>query len=170
MREVRHALLVALAGAALACTPRDEPLPEVPVQPPPPRAATFTADDFRGLSWIEGPWRGFLTDGSTFYERYAFLDDSTVMVRQFADSTLTQATDSSRLTLRAGTIANDAGAARWVATRLDSAGADFSPLRGATSQFTWVRESPTRWDVTMRWTDESGTPQTRVSALHRLGN
>ena len=165
-RALRAALVIA---GALACTPRDEPLPEVPGQPPPPDPGTFTLADFGELRWLEGQWRGFARDGETFYEQYRFLDDSTIVVHQFADSTFAAATDSSRVTLRDGLVANDGASARWVATRLDSAGVDFAPHHGAVNHFTWTKVSATAWDATLRWTDEEGRPQTRVFALHRFG-
>jgi hypothetical protein len=132
-------------------------------------AGRYAVADFRNLRWIEGRWRGFMPDGKTFYEQYRFLDDSTIAMHAFADSTFSSSTDSSRVQLRSSAVTNAALTAQWIATRLDSTGVDFAPQRGATNRFTWARESPTSWNATLRWTDRDGRPQSVVYALHRMG-
>ena len=42
-----------------------------------PKAAFRTAD-FSKLKWLEGTWQGSSPGESTFYERYQFLNDSTI--------------------------------------------------------------------------------------------
>jgi hypothetical protein len=137
--------------------------------PLPADAGTFAVADFQQLRWMNGMWRGFMPDGGKFYERYRVIDDSTMMMHAFPDSTFGTPSDSSRIMLRDGRVINDGGSARWVATRLDSVGVDFTPHYGAPNRFTWARESETQWSATMRWTDESGRPQTRTYALHKFG-
>ena len=70
-----------------------------------PAAGQYTPVDFAHLGWLVGSWRGRLPDGGSFYERYRLLDDSTIAMRGYADSTFARATDSARITLRAGTVA-----------------------------------------------------------------
>jgi hypothetical protein len=167
-------MMVAAAGAAGgACGGRsDSDTTKVaasqPVSPP-PVAGRYTVDNFRGLMWLAGQWQGFMPDGSRFFERYRFLDDSTIIKHTLRDSTFREVSDSSRISLRGGVVADDGGSARWVATRLDSIGVDFAPERGARNHFTWAREDSTKWNATLRWTDEQGRPQTVVYALHRFG-
>jgi hypothetical protein len=132
-------------------------------------AGTYTLDDFRRLRWLDGRWRGFMPDGKTFYEQYQVRDDSTIVKYGFADSTFMAATDTSLVQFRGGTVSNDGHDSRWVATRLDSTGVDFAPHHGATNHFTWAQESPTKWNATLRWTDNSGRPQSILYALHRFG-
>src|SRR5688572_9587455 len=129
----------------------------------------YTLADFQRLRWLDGRWRGFQPDGKTFYEQYRVLNDSTIAMVGFADSTFGKPTDSSRVQLRGGTVSNDGRTARWVATRLDSTGVDFAPHHGATNHFTWAREDSTKWNATLRWTDKDGQPQTVQYALHRFG-
>lgn len=128
-------------------------------------AGRFSPEDFARLRWLEGSWRGQLPDGGFFHERYRFVDDSTIAMHGFADSTFANATDSSRITLRGQTVANE-GAARWVATALDSAGAAFAPDRGASNYFTWTRESADRWTATLRSGSEPS--RTTVYAMERF--
>lgn len=129
---------------------------------------TVTVADFGQLSWLIGSWRGVGGDGKPFYEAYSAVDDSTIRMRSYADSTFATVTDSSVILLRGGILANEGGNARWVATRLDTLGADFSPERGARNTFTWSRQSPTQWTATLRWNDERGRPQTVEYALQKM--
>lgn len=130
---------------------------------------TYTIDDFRRLHWMDGRWRGFLPDGKHFYEQYRVLNDSTILMTGYPDSTFAPVSDSGRISLRAGTVASEGATSRYVASRLDTTGVDFSPERGAKNAFTWARESADRWTATLRWTDRQGRPQTVVYALHRIG-
>jgi hypothetical protein len=164
----RHSLMV--LSLALACKGRSDFVDSARGDTTtPPVAGTFALDDFRRLRWIEGQWQGFMPDGKKFYEGYRFQDDSTIVKNSYADSTFRSATDTSRVTLRGGTVADEGGRARWVATRLDSTGVDFAPHHGATNHFTWARESGDKWNATLRWTDAQGRPQNVVYALRRMG-
>jgi len=162
---------VALATSLIiACGKPDAQIADSSAGPlTPPAAGTFARVDFQRLRWINGMWRGFMPDGKTFYERYRVLDDSTMVMHAFPDSTFGTPSDSSRIMLRGGIVSNDGGSARWVATRLDSTGVDFAPQQGATNHFTWAAESPTKWNATLRWTDKDGRAQSVVYALHKFG-
>lgn len=132
-------------------------------------AAAVTVAEFQKLRWINGPWRGFMSDGNKFYEWYRFLDDSTIHKTEHADSTFGTPSGESRIMLRNGVVVDSSARSLYVATRLDSSGVDFAPKRGATNTFTWTREDTTKWSATLRWTDKDGRPQTTVYALHRFG-
>ena len=134
----------------------------------PPTPGTFAAADFAKLRWLEGKWRGFMPDGGKFYESYTLENDSTIVKHSFADSTFTNPTDRSVIALRGTTVVDESEKARWVVTRIDSTGADFAPERGATNHFTFTREDATKWNASLRWT-ENGQPKTVVYALHRFG-
>jgi len=167
MRIIRLTVIALLAAAcAQEGTPADSASTNVPL---PSDAGTYTRSDFQQLRWMNGMWRGFMPDGGRFYERYRVLDDSTMVMHAFPDSTFGTPSDSSRIMIRDGRVINDGRTARWVATRLDSTGVDFTPHFGAPNHFTWTRESETQWSATMRWTDESGRAQTATYALHKFG-
>lgn len=110
-----------------------------------------------------------MPDGGTLFEQYRFLDDSTIAMHAFGDSAFAQTKDSSRITLRGETVANESGSARWVAVRLDTLGVEFGPERGARNHFAWSRESNSRWTATMRWMDERGRSRSAVYTLERVG-
>jgi hypothetical protein len=141
----------------------------VDVQSVPDSAAgRYSFVDFRNLRFLEGRWQGTRPDGTPFFEEGRFLDDSTLLMRNFPDATFAKASDSSRVQLRDSTVSNEGGTARWVATRLDSLGADFAPSHGATNTFTWVKESPTKWSATIRWTDRYAQPQSVVYPMVKV--
>jgi hypothetical protein len=135
----------------------------------PPAAGHYSLQDFARLRWLEGNWRGQLPDRSYFYERYRFLNDSTIAMHGFADSTLARATDSATLTLRGGAITDAGASAQWVATHLDSSAVDFAPVHGSSDPFSWARESPTRWTATLRSGDPA-RPRTTVYRMERVGH
>lgn len=130
-----------------------------------PLAGTYALADFERLRWLEGNWRGALPDGGFFHERYHFVDDSTIVMHSFSDSTFTVVTDSSRITLRDGTVANEGGA-RSVATALDSSSVSFSPERPGSNHFTWTRESADRWTASLRSSGQA--PRMTVYRLERV--
>jgi hypothetical protein len=130
-------------------------------------AGHYSLQDFGRLRWIEGNWRGQLPDRSYFYERYHFLNDSTIAMHSFADSTLMRATDSAAITLRGGTVTDAGAAAQWVATRLDSTAVDFTPVQPAYGPFSWESESPNRWTATLRSRDPAKAPT--VYRMERVG-
>ncbi|MFL5509285.1 MAG: hypothetical protein ACJ79J_06785 [Gemmatimonadaceae bacterium] len=116
----------------------------------PSDAKHFSAADFATLRWIEGDWRGRIPSGAAFYERYKFVDDSTIMMHGFEDSTLTVPNDSATIVFRNGVVIDRGGKARWTASRLDSTGIDFAPAQGATNQFSWNRQSADKWTAAIR--------------------
>ena len=132
-----------------------------------PVAGRYSAQDFGRLRWLEGSWRGRLPDGGYFYERYRLLDDSTIAMRAFPDSLFARVTDSSNITLRGGTVA-DEGGTRWVATRLDPDAVDFASEGNASNNFTWKRDSPDRWTATLRSNDAQGRQRTTVYPMERV--
>ena len=136
--------------------------------PVPPAAGKYALKDFVSLAWLVGSWRGRLPDGGSFYERYRWVDDSTIKMRSFKDDTFSKATDSARITLRAGTVA-DEGGARWLATRLDSTGVDFASEHDASNNFTWARQSRNSWKAVLNSVDRNGKAQSVIYPMERIG-
>jgi hypothetical protein len=135
-----------------------------------PAVGRFTVAQFASLRWIDGTWRGHLPDGGAFYERYRFVDDSTIAMQAFADSTLAGTSDSARIALRDGMVAHESGAARWAATRLDSTGVAFTPIEGATNAFTWTRDRADRWSTALTWADKHGEAHSVTYPMKRVGS
>jgi len=105
----------------------------------------YSREDFAILRWIEGDWRGELPKGGYFYERYRFVDDSTIAMRGFEDSTFKTPNDSATIVFRDSVVTDRGPKAEWSATRLDAKGIDFAPTKGATNRFSWNRESADKW-------------------------
>jgi hypothetical protein len=152
--------------AAASCRGREESRGGDSVRPAQPGA--YASADFQRLRWLEGRWVGTMEDDTKFYEQYRFTDDSTIVEHSFKDSTFSQATDSSRITLRGSTVASEAASARWVAERLDTLGVEFAPDRGATNYFAWSKETPNAWTATLRWMDRDGRVRRVAYALQRV--
>jgi hypothetical protein len=165
----KSARIALVSIAIIACSRGDSPPADTASSAKPLLPGMYSLDDFSRLRWLEGRWRGTTQDGTNpFYEEYRFLNDSTIAKYSFADSTFAKASDSSQVKLRGGLIRDEGLTASWQVTRLDSAGADFAPDRGATNYFTWTPASPTSWTATLRWTDKQGRPQTVEYVLHKF--
>lgn len=95
--------------------------------------------DFQALRYLDGDWRGSGYEGGPFYETYRFVNDSTIEMTAWADSTRTKAREQSQYHLRDGVIGTNKGA-RLV--RADSTGHHF---QAASYAWTFTPVSPDRW-------------------------
>lgn len=168
MRAVGVGVGVALMVLA-ACSkkdaeqpPADFSNPAVPAQPAP---AKYALADFQHLRFLEGAWRGTLPDGGFFYESYHFLDDSTIFMAGYADSTLKTKKDSARIVYRNGAVL-DSGGAVAVAEKLDSNTVDFRAA--PTSHFAWTRQGPDAWVANIYNRQPDGTERTTTYQLKRI--
>ena len=155
-----------LASAVSACGPGAETTRDTTSESrviPKPNAAAVTQDQFSGLKWLEGYWRGAAPDGPPFYERYVFADDSSISMYVFPDSTFSAPNDSAKVTLRAGTLRDSGRTASWVASYIDSTRVDFAPEWGATNTFTWQKDGDS-WTATI----ESGSGLSKAIAVYRM--
>ena len=133
-----------------------------------PTPGRYAVSDFGHLRWLEGSWRGALPEGGSFFETYRVVDDSTIAMHGYPDSTFGNATDSARIMLRGVTVLNEGMTSRWVATRLDSASAQFEPERGGSNDFIWERESPDKWLATLHSRDTTGAVRTIMYPMQRV--
>jgi hypothetical protein len=157
-----HVLSVALCACGLVA-----PVLAARAQQAPLRV---TPAQFRSLAWLEGRWRGQTSAGKSFYESYAFLDDSTLASRTFPDSTFRTPSDSSQIRLRGSELVSQTGVKRWVASVLDTSRVHFVPAGGARNTFTWRRESADVWTATLRWPAKVGRrTRTVVYRMQRVG-
>jgi hypothetical protein len=130
----------------------------------------ISATQFQSLRWLEGRWRGKAPAATPFYQEYAFLDDSTLATRTFADSAFRRATDSSEVRLRGGEVVNQSGSRRWAVTAIDTLRVRFTPVAHAHHAFTWRRESADVWTATLRWPARIGRrTRTVIYRMTRVG-
>lgn len=127
----------------------------------------FSTTDLSKLRWLEGVWEAQAPGETTLYERYHFLNDSTIEISYFRDPKLTQETGTGRVYLTVGRVYHTFGAGRWGATNIDSTGAYFIPQVNAHNTFAWSYQSPNSWTVTMR-SGLSGREHVIVYQLRRV--
>lgn len=101
--------------------------------------ARHTSADFQALRYLEGDWRGSGYEGGPFYESYRFVNDSTIEMTAWTDSTMTTAREHSQYMLRDGVI-RTADGARLV--RVDEDGHHF---QAASYGWTFRQVGPDRW-------------------------
>ena len=101
------------------------------------------------LRWLEGRWRGTGDDTPTFFERYSFPTDSTMVAVSYRDSTMTSVADSSIYTLNDGQFSNTGNGPHWVLAAIGGDSLRFEPLARASNSFTWRRISDDEWSAVL---------------------
>lgn len=99
----------------------------------------YTLADFQALRYIEGDWRGSGYEGGPFYESYRFVDDSTIDMTAWTDSTMTVARERSQYLLRDGSIRTSKGG------RLQTVDDSGHHFRAESYGWTFSPVSPDRW-------------------------
>jgi len=127
----------------------------------------FGATDFARFRSIEGTWKATAPGEKTYYERYHFVNDSTIEITYYSDSTFSKETGNGRVYLSVGRVYHTFGPGRWGATSVDSTGAYFVPQVNAQNTFAWSFQSPNSWTATMR-TGFSGRERVTVYTLDRV--
>jgi hypothetical protein len=169
MVRSRIGALLLLAVAVHACAREDTngaapdtaQAPAAAVQP-----AAVSAEQFASLSWLIGDWRGSGGQYPAFYESYRMLNDSTIEMRTYSDSTFTKATETSELGLRSGSIQSlRDGTVRSVVTRISGDSVFFGRPNGAGGKFVWVKGPEGQWTAVLD--GASGAPPT-VYEMRRI--
>lgn len=161
----RSALLTLSASLALgACRGEAGGAPGLPTPAP------VTLEQFQGLRWLQGNWRGAEAGDQPFFESYLFLDDSTIRSFTYTDSTFRQAGDSGVVTWRGGVARVLGGPASWVATRFDSSGVHFEPEHGAGNSFDWILGDHDHWTASLTWPGSGNPPRIRTYQMTRIGS
>lgn len=170
LRVLLLAMLVNLAGcarmqsnyAAQTVSPSASP-----TTLPSPTPIHLTPADLVKLRWIEGTWRGTGGGVPTFYERYKFENDSTLVVESLADETLSKVSDASRFELKDGHFGNSDGDSGSVAIALDDNAIAFAPTGKSRNYFRFQRESDNSWKAVLNWTDKTGAAKERIYLMER---
>jgi hypothetical protein len=102
-------------------------------------SAANTIADLQALRYLEGDWRGSGYEGGPFYESYRFVNDSTIEMTAWTDSTMSAPTERSEYVLRGGVIRTGSGG------RLVSVDEDGHHFRRGSSRWTFRQVSPDRW-------------------------
>lgn len=108
-----------------------------------------TLDQFRQLRWIEGTWRGSGGNYPSFFEQYEILNDSTIRMRAFSDSTLRVVTDSSTIDWRNGKIASRRESRSYDAIEFTPTSIRFIRPGLTTGGHTWTWVGPNEWTAAL---------------------
>ncbi len=118
----------------------------------------LTAGELVKLRWIEGSWRGTGDIQKPFYERYRFENESTLVMEELADETLSEVKDVTRYALSNGEFSNG----HYVATDLDDKSITFSPLTKGRDSFRWQTESKDAWTAILKVPASGSNPAREV--------
>ena len=164
MRRITRALQYAAAAAALSAVfvrvARAQSVRGHPTTP-------YGVSDLSKLRWLEGTWRGASPGQSNVYERYRFVNDSTIEITYFNDESLARPTGSGRVYLTVGRIYHTFGPGRWNATRVNEGGVHFIPEVNARNTFSWSFQNQNTWTSTQR-SSASGREQVTVYQMTRV--
>jgi hypothetical protein len=154
-------MVAMLALPCLACKGKsdDQTIPPPPDVPLTVNAARVPAGALKQLTWLLGTFRGTGSDTTReiFFERNALVDDSTLIVLSFHDSTLTEA-DTTRYELRRDSLTN-LGDGRYIATAFSADSVTFGPLANVNNFFTWRKGVDSSW---FAFIFPFGSPSARV--------
>ena len=111
---------------------------------------------FKALRWIEGAWHSKDGRGVRFFERYRFLNDSTIRSYSYADSTMRSPNDSGVILRRGGRVTSDNG--NYVVTSIVIGRVHFEPAANALNSFTWTRDDADQWTALLERPAAAGKP------------
>ncbi|HSA55348.1 MAG TPA: hypothetical protein VLE53_06565 [Gemmatimonadaceae bacterium] len=130
-------------------------------------ALRVTAEQFQGLRWLEGRWRGAEPGGAPFFESYRFVDDSTIQSYTYADSSFTAASDSGLIRLRGDSVTSGWPVPRYVVTAIATDSVYFAALPGAANDFTWRFVETGHWTARLTW-DSAGVARERIYEMRAI--
>lgn len=131
------------------------------------RPPSVTVAQFKELQWLAGTWRGSGRAYPAFFEEYRVVDDSTMLMRSFSDSTLRTTTDSSRIELRNGTVVSRGDRTATPAIEVTATHVRFRQEGAASGGFTFSRVSNDEWTATLHPASANG--RETVYVMRRIG-
>jgi hypothetical protein len=134
----------------------------------PDEGLTVTREAFRSLAWLVGSWASPRGEEAQMFERYEFVNDTTLRVRTYADASFRRPADSSFVVLRGERVFALWRSAEWVATDLTSGSVRFAPIVNAPNTFTWRKRSGDSREVRSTWRDEKGRVRSQSFVLDRV--
>ena len=146
----RHRILLIVIAAACASNERGEEAA--------PAQASVSLEEFRQLQWIAGTWRGSGGAYPSFYEEYRVIDDSTIQMRAFSDSTFNVATDSSLIEFRSGAVQSRGAERTYIALAVTSDSVRFARAGVPLGGHTFTRTSADEWTATLHPSRADGQP------------
>jgi hypothetical protein len=103
---------------------------------------------------------------SAFFEEYRILNDTTIKMRSFSDSTLRVATDSSTIEWRNGSVQSRSARSTYNMVEFSPSSVRFARPGVATGGHTFARVSADEWKATLHPSPASG--QATIYTMRRL--
>lgn len=128
--------------------------------------AAVSLNDFQQIQWIVGRWLGRGGAYPAFYEEYRAVDDSTIQMRAFPDSTFSAATDSSLIELRNGEVRKRGENRAYVVIALAADSVRFAQPGMLQGGHTFTRVSADEWTATLHPSSPDG--QATVYTMRRI--
>ena len=122
--------------------------------------------DFKKLAWLQGEWEGAATGEAPFYEQYKFLNDSTLALLSYKDSSFTGVPDTGWIVLQQNTIIHRSGKALWKLTSLSEKELVFAPVN-VKRGFVWRKENNDQWSAILEMVNKEGVVSTKIYELKR---
>jgi hypothetical protein len=129
----------------------------------------FLQSDFGKLRWLEGTWRG--TDGKNliFYERYQFIDETTIEFKSFGqDQTLTKIKRRGTIAYKDGAILSLEDSTGSTVIAIDDKSVHFESQGDPRNSYSFEKESRDIWLARLKYTDSQGTPAETVFRMERV--
>jgi hypothetical protein len=148
-------LLVSLAACSRAA---DRPAPDR-LAADPHLPATIPVGDFQQLRYLAGSWRGDRDSGPPFFQRFVFLNDTTIRSFQYRqDSSFSTPAESTLIAWTGNRVRSGGPGGSWLATGWGPDSVRFEPEEGASNSFTWIRESQDAWTARLDLAAPGSTP------------
>jgi len=128
--------------------------------------ASVTRPQFQQLRWLVGVWRGSGGAYPAFFEEYRLINDSTIRMRAFADSTLSVVSDSSTIAWREGAVESRSARSVYDAIEVTPTSIRFARQGAERGGHTFTRVSTDEWTATLDPATPDGQPT--VYVMRRL--
>lgn len=133
---------------------------------PPPKTVAGTAVvvskvQFNTLRWLEGTWRGTGGGVPAFAEGYHFVNDTTIAISYYSDSTATKVSTTGTMVLSAGQLFYTGNGTEYIATKIVPKTVTFVPKgTNGKNSFEWTMVTPTHWTAVLKGGTGEVTPPT----------
>ena len=128
--------------------------------------ASVTRPQFQSVRWLVGVWRGSGGAYPAFFEEYRLLNDSTIRMRAFTDSTLSVISDSSTIAWRDGAVESRSARSVYEAVEVTPTSIRFARQGAERGGHTFTRVSADEWTATLDPATPDGQPT--VYVMRRL--
>src|SRR5215510_8244470 len=125
----------------------------------------FSQSDFQKLRWVEGTWRGSNGGKGSFYEGYRFINDTTIEIEFFTDSTLSKISGKGMIRLSDKSIISGGGSTFCAATTADDRSIHFALKQNDSNYFSWEKESNDVWLARIKNVDSQGR---QIETVYRM--